>query len=758
MAQRGFHLLDRHASWFHKTPADWCPKKTQCADIKEPFDYDSVWLLPANNFNCDTLRDKNYDEGIRFTWDIGHGTVLKGQCGAHSLTFFPVSGGNELEVWEDGRMYGKCYRQEPGKTLNCDSPGDGYGCSHPLSGQPVPNSCKIRATDVWGPDGSEVLYESLRDLPLGALNRRAEEPGVAKVLRVCDLAREDGFNYVWIDTCCIDKSSSAELSEAINSMVEWYNKSAVCYAHLADVGKGEGWGMFAESRWFRRGWTLQELIAPPTVLFYDRSWQPLGSRSGLANQITFITKINMDILQRGQVEEIKLEGGGRVSVIQVMLGTINVATRMSWAACRQTTRDEDAAYCLLGIFGVHMPLLYGEGGENAFLRLQREIVQRLPYDQSILAWNSPSPLRRPTAIFSPSPRDFDGNVSIFPQPRRSMDVTVTGNCLQLEVLLGMFINPNLRTHTDQTAEYQSQSDRPMYAAVLSFSRSDGFLAQPALVVQERYTHGMQVYVKMVDGFIWLRRSEHSKTPLIEIPKGNGFKLTEGVKLVDYTEFRRDSITISDGRGFHFGLGLNLRPPVRLDIHHEAFACAHDRHWSFTSSIEGLSELSFQRSHHTHKIPVRDASFARGKVDWIYFCRMDEPTSGFAVLWSFHPDRHGGNVSWWDDAELLCCVLPWGEFTPLLDISDNRMPRRRNYVHTPSLFQFEFLDTLCCGEADYNLLHSQHREDMQRECTRTLEDEVITVCATPIDFLDKRSFQITVRISPRAGDPMLLAEV
>jgi len=152
LAQKGFHILDRRASWIHKTAAEACPKRVNCADIREPFDEDGVWLVPANNFNCDVIRDKNYFEGIAHTWDIGHGTTLKGQCGAGSLTFFPVDGGQGLEVWEGSgakRFYGKCYRQEAGRGLNCDSPGDGYGCSSPLAGQPVPNSCKIRATDVW---------------------------------------------------------------------------------------------------------------------------------------------------------------------------------------------------------------------------------------------------------------------------------------------------------------------------------------------------------------------------------------------------------------------------------------------------------------------------------------------------------------------------------------------------------------------------------------------------------------------------------
>ncbi|KAK1753833.1 hypothetical protein QBC47DRAFT_387193 [Echria macrotheca] len=150
LAVKGFHLFDRRANWFQMTPPWLCPRGGRdCANIKEPFDYNSVFLVPADHYSCDVIRDMNYDEKIESTDQIGFGTVLKGQCGAQSLTFFPVDDGRGLEVWEDGRMYGKCYRQDPGKVMQCDSPGDGRGCQHPLSGQPVPHSCKIEATDVW---------------------------------------------------------------------------------------------------------------------------------------------------------------------------------------------------------------------------------------------------------------------------------------------------------------------------------------------------------------------------------------------------------------------------------------------------------------------------------------------------------------------------------------------------------------------------------------------------------------------------------
>ncbi|EIW58294.1 uncharacterized protein TRAVEDRAFT_82962, partial [Trametes versicolor FP-101664 SS1] len=192
-----------------------------------------------------------------------------------------------------------------------------------------------------------------------------------KIKAACQVAREDGFLLLWIDTCCIDKSSSTELSEAINSMFEWYELADICYAYLADVpgddDPTQAVSLFWQSRWHTRGWTLQELIAPTRVVFLTRSWGFLGTKAGLASTLEKITGVDFSILT------------GHATV-----HSASVARRMSWAACRETTRIEDRAYSLLGIFGMHMSPIYGEG-ENAFLRLQEEIVKTIP-DHSIFAW------------------------------------------------------------------------------------------------------------------------------------------------------------------------------------------------------------------------------------------------------------------------------------------------------------------------------------------------------------------------------------
>ncbi|OAL54538.1 HET-domain-containing protein, partial [Pyrenochaeta sp. DS3sAY3a] len=194
--------------------------------------------------------------------------------------------------------------------------------------------------------------------------------GFAKIKECARAAMEYGLQYIWVDTCCINKSSSAELSEAINSMYQWYNDSLMCFAFLDDVlCKGGVLNLteIRESSWFSRGWTLQELIAPKTMIFYSMDWQKLGSRIDLANTVSVATGIDIKILQNTR-----------------HLDSASVAEKMSWAATRETTRIEDVAYSLMGLFGVSMPTLYGEG-MRAFRRLQLEIMQSTN-DHTIFAW------------------------------------------------------------------------------------------------------------------------------------------------------------------------------------------------------------------------------------------------------------------------------------------------------------------------------------------------------------------------------------
>jgi len=213
---------------------------------------------------------------------------------------------------------------------------------------------------TWGTPNEEV---SFRDMQTGSGENKR---GYRKLLFCGKQAADDGLRYFWVDTCCIDKTSSAELSEAINSMYMWYGAAEVCYAYLADVPSN---CTFQNSRWFERGWTLQELIAPTEVIFFDEKWEPLGTRLELSKSVQGCT---------GIPERVFLES--------TSLDSFSVAQKMSWAANRATTRVEDRAYCLMGIFGINMPLIYGEG-ENAFIRLQEEVM-RTSDDHSLFAWSS----------------------------------------------------------------------------------------------------------------------------------------------------------------------------------------------------------------------------------------------------------------------------------------------------------------------------------------------------------------------------------
>lgn len=198
-----------------------------------------------------------------------------------------------------------------------------------------------------------------------------QKAGYKKIQQCCKVGAADGLEYVWIDTCCIDKTSSSELSEAINSMFRWYQEAQVCYAYLSDVPSGLDYRSpkFRRSRWFTRGWTLQELIAPRSLIFFSEGWIDIGTKWSLKSLISDITRIDVGVFN-----------GTR-------LGKFSVAQKMSWASQRETTRIEDTAYCLMGMFGIHMPMLYGEG-DRAFMRLQEEIL-RYSDDQTILAWKAP---------------------------------------------------------------------------------------------------------------------------------------------------------------------------------------------------------------------------------------------------------------------------------------------------------------------------------------------------------------------------------
>lgn len=212
-------------------------------------------------------------------------------------------------------------------------------------------------------ENEEISFHELTQISETPDHKASEKSGYKKILATCREAKANGIEYAWVDTCCIDKTSSAELGEAINSMFRWYRDAEVCYAFLSDWPAADDGGestddALKDCRWFTRGWCLQELIAPKVLRFYDEKWNFRGHRSDFRDSISRITRVDADVLGDCTLLESK-----------------PVARRMSWASRRITTRIEDVAYCLIGIFDVNMPMLYGEG-DRAFLRLQEEIIRR----------------------------------------------------------------------------------------------------------------------------------------------------------------------------------------------------------------------------------------------------------------------------------------------------------------------------------------------------------------------------------------------
>ncbi|KAH8173545.1 heterokaryon incompatibility protein (HET) domain-containing protein [Sarocladium implicatum] len=257
---------------------------------------------------------------------------------------------------------------------------------------------------------------SIRDMALPDVSTRK---GYPKIKMCCDQAAADGLKWAWVDTCCIDKTSTAELSEAINSMFRWYRQATVCYAYIADV---DDVTELPKSRWFTRGWTLQELIAPSHVQFYSSAWKYLGAKHDqpINDILHNVTGIEKSVLRDGEYR------------------SVCAARRMAWAAKRETTRIEDRAYALMGLFDVNMPLIYGEGTKS-FLRLQQEILKDSE-DLTILCWGignslyidnqDPAIYHAGTGPFAKGPSDFATHMNIrqagLTKFRSDFPVTITG--------------------------------------------------------------------------------------------------------------------------------------------------------------------------------------------------------------------------------------------------------------------------------------------------------------------------------------------
>jgi hypothetical protein len=227
---------------------------------------------------------------------------------------------------------------------------------------------------TWGPDSEEVSFQ---DILNGAGKAKA---GYDKIRFCGRQARRDGLTHFWIDTCCIDKSNSTELAEALNSMFNWYRRASRCYVFLPDVpspSDPEPWTpSFRASRWFTRGWTLQELIAPNTVQFFAKDSSLLGDKQSLLSLIAEITGI------------------AAAALAGEPLDTFSREERFGWAERRRTKREEDWAYSLLGVFGVFIPPIYGEGRASAEQRLLDAINARVAAGKKVEAQKAHCELHR----------------------------------------------------------------------------------------------------------------------------------------------------------------------------------------------------------------------------------------------------------------------------------------------------------------------------------------------------------------------------
>jgi hypothetical protein len=204
----------------------------------------------------------------------------------------------------------------------------------------------------WGSNEDEVKFEDIQDGKRMFDDR--SKPGYDKLRFSYDQVMRSGLRYFWIDTCCIKKTDSSELARSLNSMFYWYQRAAICYVYLSDVSIDDTtaapgafkWAYaLAKSKWFTRGWTLQELLAPSSVAFFTKEGHLIGNKKDemLARVIANVAGVPTPAL-RG-----------------VPLSRFSIETRRTWAARRTTTVPEDTAYCLMGIFDVQIPMLYADG-------------------------------------------------------------------------------------------------------------------------------------------------------------------------------------------------------------------------------------------------------------------------------------------------------------------------------------------------------------------------------------------------------------
>ncbi|KAL0945654.1 hypothetical protein HGRIS_014808 [Hohenbuehelia grisea] len=235
----------------------------------------------------------------------------------------------------------------------------------------------------WEKD--ELDYTKAKALPQNFLQRRFKSQGREKIRKFCEQASQYSCDYVWFDTGCIDKSSSSELEESIRSMFNWYRNSEICIVYLA--GTKSMLDPHKKDDWFKRGWTLQELLAPPRMKFFNSDWTPTTSSQYDIDRTTTLTR-------RVPEFSVRLSAASGIYPVErlhnYVPGVEQAREVLHWASARQTTRPEDMAYCLIGLLNLELSVAYGEGYPTAFYRLQVEVMRRTE-DRGLFFWSgSPS--------------------------------------------------------------------------------------------------------------------------------------------------------------------------------------------------------------------------------------------------------------------------------------------------------------------------------------------------------------------------------
>ena len=210
-------------------------------------------------------------------------------------------------------------------------------------------------------EGTEPLLRDVQGQFVYELNPAG---GIVKLQSFCKIARDVGYLWAWIDTCCIDQSNNVDVQESVNSMFVWYRHSALTIVYLSDVPPSSKPGALAESVWNTRGWTIQEFLAPRVVLFYQQDWTPyLDDRSPNHKESTTIMQ---ELADRTGIDT--------QTLVAFRPGMREARKKLQWVSRRVTTRQEDIAYSLFGIFGIHLPVIYGERKQSALGRLLQEVV------------------------------------------------------------------------------------------------------------------------------------------------------------------------------------------------------------------------------------------------------------------------------------------------------------------------------------------------------------------------------------------------